>query len=107
MTVAHDHLRAKLDRATKRVVQLQAQQALVEMRRKTQEQAKSRREQARRRFELGEAVAAAGLADWSKAELTGLLLRAKDQFGESEVTRKMLEAHGHSGMMAPSSNRIH
>lgn len=90
MTAARQHLQAKLDRASKRVVQLQAQQALMEMRRQTKELAKARQEQIRRRLELEAAVAEAGLADWSKAELAGLLMRARDQFGDSQANRRIL-----------------
>lgn len=106
MTLAKEHMRAKIERASARLVQLQAREALAEMRRKTQTNAKVRRMSARRRYELGEAVADAGLETWSKAEITGLLRRAKDEFGESELTRKLFEAHGKAhGVLG--SKRIH
>lgn len=90
MTAARAHLQAKLDRAHKRVEQIMAQQALSDMRRKTREDAKARHEQRRRREEFGEAVEEAGLGAWSKAEVSGLLLRAREHFGGSETTRRML-----------------
>lgn len=107
MTVAREHARAKIERAQARLVQLQAREALAEMRRKTQARSKARRQHARHRFELGEVVEEAGLGSWSKAELTGLLMRARDQFGDSDLTRKMLQAHASESQGIVGSNRIH
>lgn len=107
MTVAKEHVQAKIARAEARVAQLRAQVALREMRKASVAQAKARRLHAKRRQELGEAVAEAGLENWSKAELTGLLLRAKDEFGGSDLTRKMLGAHATFVAGGPGQSSIH
>jgi hypothetical protein len=106
--VAREHVRAKIVRAQGRLAQLHAREALREMRRTTEwPRSRPRRQHARWRFELGDAVADAGLEGWSKAELRGLLLRVKDQFGESELMRRMLEAHAASANGGAGSSRVH
>lgn len=65
----------------------------MHMRRQTREQAKLQHEEKRRRYEHGAAVEEAGLGSWSKAELSGLLLRARDHFGGSEATRRLMAQH--------------
>lgn len=107
MTAAREHARAKLERAQARVTQLQAKEALAEMRIRTQAAARVRRMKARRRFELGEVVEEAGLGSWSKGELKGLLMRARDQFGDSDLAKKMLHAHASETQGIVGSNRIH
>lgn len=106
MTVTNAHVRAKIERAQARLVQLQAREALMEMRRKTQAQGKARREQARRRMALGQVIDEAGMADWSKAELSGLLIRAREHFGDSEATRRML-AHRAGPSTMPDGHTVH
>ena len=80
-----------------------AQQALSDMRRKSREDAKARHEQRRRREGFGEAVEEAGMGDWSKAELSGLLHRAREHFGTSGPARRILSSH--SDANHPSDNK--
>lgn len=47
-----------------------------------------RRALARRRFELGEAVMSAGLAEWSVSEILGVLLDARERIGGSPSKRR-------------------
>lgn len=103
MTMARDHARAKIERAASRLAQMQAREALLEMRRQSTADARAKRLEARRRFEMGQAIDDAGLGSWSKAEVTGLLLRAKDKFGDSSLTRSMLAAHAKELLEAPST----
>lgn len=107
MTVMKQRVQAKIARAEARLAQLHAREALRQMRKASVEQARARRHHAKRRYELGEAVAEAGLEGWSKAELTGLLMRARDQFGESELTRRMLGAHATSAGRDAGSSTLH
>lgn len=79
---------------------------MAQKRKKAEQQAKRRREQLRRRRELGDAVVEAGMAAWSKAVLSGLLLRAKEHFGDSEATRPMLVHRGGASDEA-SSQTLH
>jgi IS30 family transposase len=80
----------KIQRATMRLAQLQARQALQEMRQKSQARARERRHGIQQRQALGEAVVRAGLGDWSCEEIAGLLMSAKAHFGTSDTARKLL-----------------
>lgn len=91
---ATDTLAAKIERSQKRTAQLQARQALREMRLATVARARARKCAARRKYELGESVLLAGLVDWQAAELVGLLLDGKDRFGASPTMRMGLRKRG-------------
>lgn len=80
-----------------------AQQALSDMRRKTREGAKSRHEQRRGREGFGEPVQEPGMGDWSTAELFGLRHRAREHFGTSGPTRRLLPSY--SDANHPSDSR--
>jgi hypothetical protein len=89
-----DLMARKIQRAGQRLAQLQARDALRRMRLATQARARARRQEARRKYELGEAVLLAGLVDWQAAELVGLLLDGKDRFGTSPTMRLALRKRG-------------
>lgn len=87
-------------KATQRVAQLRARQLLGEMRTAARAKAELRRLEARRRFELGGAVLAAG-GDWTAAEVVGIMLEARERVGHSPTMRMGLgrrgEDHLHAG----------
>lgn len=97
---ATDILAAKIERSQKRTAQLQARQALREMRLATVARARARKHAARRKYELGEAVLLAGLVDWQAAELVGLLLDGKERFGASPTMRMGLRKRGEAHLEA-------
>ena len=97
---ATDAISAQIERATKRVAQLQARRALREMRRATVARARARKLDARRKYQLGESGLLAGLADWQPAELVGLMLDGKERFGASPTMRMGLRKRGEAHLEA-------
>ena len=105
-----DPIEQKIERAGQRLAQLQARLALRDMRRAAKTRASVRRQTARRKYELGEAVLIAGLVDWQAAELVGLLLDGKDRFGSSPTMRLGLGKRGVAhleGHAQPSVPLVH
>lgn len=80
----------RIGRATQRLAQLQARRMLKDMRLASAARTRARKLVARRRFELGEAIDRAGFEDWAAADVVGLLLVAKDHFGDAESARKLM-----------------
>lgn len=81
---------ARIDRATERLAQLQVQRMLKQMRLAAAARVRERKLVARRRLELGEAIDRAGFADWSTIDVMGLLLIARDRFGDAETARRLM-----------------
>ena len=98
MTAQHQLAAERIGRATTRLAQLQARQLLQDMRKAPAARARERKLVARRRFVHGEAVETAGLGDWSNMEVLGLLLLARQHFGESTTSRRLMEARAQDHM---------
>ena len=71
-----------------------------EMRRATIARARARKLDARKKYQLGESVLLAGLADWHAAELVGLLLDGKERFAASPTMRMGLRKRGEAHLEA-------
>jgi hypothetical protein len=89
-----DSTAAKVQRAAARLAQLQARQALQELREQNREKALARLREERVRQELGGAVVRAGLGDWAGDEIAGLLLAGIDHFGTTETARALMRRRG-------------
>lgn len=85
-----DRTTVQIQRTVQRLAQLQARRALAEMRRVAQARARARKRDARRHQELGAAIESAGFSDWPGVDVMGLLLVARDHFGEAETARKLM-----------------
>lgn len=88
--IRQDPLTARIGRATERLAQLQARQKLKQLRLASAARTRERKLVARRRFELGEAIDKAGFSDWSAVDVMGLLLVARDQFGDADAARRLM-----------------
>lgn len=94
MNDKHDIVRDRLLKATERAAQAKARTLLKAMRRAHSEKVQSRKAQARRHTELGEAVVSAGLGHWSTPELVGGLLEVHRRFNHSPTQRLVLKQAG-------------
>lgn len=86
-------LTGKIERAATRLSQLHARNALRQMREEAQNEARQRQLHERRRGMLGDAVMEGGLGEWAADEVLGLVLLARERFGQNDTTRKMLREH--------------
>lgn len=96
--IEQDPITARIERATSRLAQLQARRMLKDMRLASAARTRTRKLVARRRFELGEAIDRAGFADWAAADVMGLLLVARDQFGDADAARKLMRERAKQGL---------
>ena len=71
-----DRMAAQVERAAKRLAQLQARRSLQEMRWATREKERARRAAVRRQMQIGSAVVEAGYGDAPLSEIVRMLGRA-------------------------------
>lgn len=95
----------RIQRATDRLTQLQARQKLKDMRLAAAARTRERKLVARRRFELGQAIDRAGFEGWAAADVMGLLLVARDQFGDAETARRLMRERAGQGSQHVVSQR--
>jgi hypothetical protein len=107
MSSAQELLNSKVQRASVRLAQLQARQAMQELRQQAKQRERARRQDIARRLALGDAVIQAGLGEWTPDEIAGLLTRAKDKFGCSDVTRRILGGHAVDASGSPGPGSVH
>ena len=103
--IEQDPIAARIERATSRLAQLQARRMLKDMRLASAARVQARKLATRRRFELGEAIDRAGFADWAAADVMGLLLVARDQFGDAETARSLMRERARQGAQVTSNAR--
>lgn len=96
----HDY---RLYRAAQQAAQREAKSLLKALRRAHAEKAKARRARIRRTTELGEAVLAAGCAEWSVLEVHGALLEAVERFGHSPTQRLALRQRAEAALLGGTS----
>jgi hypothetical protein len=94
MDAQPDRLTEQVGRATQRLIQLRARQMLRDLRKTAREKALSRAADTRHRQELGGAVLAAHMDDWTPPEIVGLLLDGKDRVGHSTTMRLGIRKRG-------------
>jgi hypothetical protein len=101
MATVDERLAERIAATTRRLGLLKARELLREMRAADRQRSSERRALARRRSALGDAVVQAGCGEWLPAEITGVLLDARDRIGGSSTQRlgmrKRGEAHRESG----------
>ena len=68
-----DRMASQVERAAKRLAQLQARRSLQEMRLATREKERARRAVVRRQMQIGSAVVEAGFGDWEPATIIACL----------------------------------
>lgn len=91
---ADGKLARRIASKTEQLGQLVARRLLREQREAMKERARQRRADLERRKELGGAVLAAGLDDWSVSEVVGLLLEGQDHLGYSPTMRLGVRKRG-------------
>lgn len=101
-TSDNSRMAERIQRASLRLARLQAHNALKEMRDAKMARAKERRQHAQRGRAFAQALADAGLGDWSAEEVAGLLLTGRDRFGDSETARKLFRQRAEQHLNPPS-----
>jgi len=88
------NLERRIASKTEQLGQLVARRMLRKQREAIRARARQRLVDLERRKELGGAVLAAGLGDWSVSEVVGLLLEGQDHLGHSPTMRLGVRKRG-------------
>lgn len=94
MSSASDRFNERVAAATKRLAALKARQLMREIREANSARQRARRQEMRRRLELGGAVLAAGCGEFTVVEVIGLLLDSRDRVEASPTMRLALRKRG-------------
>lgn len=87
MATWEQRISTQITNAAQRLARQRAKHLLQESRDIIREREKARRALRRKRSDLGSAVIQAGVQDWSVDEVTGALLAAKQDAGDSPTMR--------------------
>ena len=94
MSSPSDKLNERVASATQQLAALKARQLMREMRAAHLAKQRARRQETRRRMELGGAVLTAGCGDFTVVEVIGMLLDSKERVGASPTVRLAIRKRG-------------
>jgi hypothetical protein len=103
MSAHTDKLTERVASATERLAALKARQLLRELRAEHQAKRRARRNDVRRRLDLGGAVLTAECGDFTLVEVIGLLIDAKERLGPSPTMMLAMKKKGQERLASAAS----